>query len=83
METKNITPRYGVGQKVLIKPQDDRSASLRDGTIEPLGGQTGQVADYHWISPRAGEVFYLYTIRIGQGSREIVLHEDEMEPCYD
>jgi len=26
-----------------------------------------------------GEVFYIYTVKIGDDEKEIVLHEDEME----
>jgi len=30
-------------------------------------------------TPHAGEVFYLYTVRVGMGYKEIALHEDEIE----
>ena len=74
-----MAPRYEKGQKVIIKPVGSRTLSLRDCTVEPYAGQVGEVADYYWISPPAGEVFYIYTIRIGSGYKEIVLHEDEIE----
>jgi hypothetical protein len=36
------------------------------------------VTDYYWVQPNAGRVFYLYTVKIGDSEKEIVLHEDEM-----
>lgn len=74
-----MAPAYDIGQKVIIKPVNSQSLSPRDSTIEPYVGQIGEVAGYHWISPPAGEVFYIYTVRVGAGDKEIVLHEDEIE----
>ena len=31
------------------------------------------------ISPRRSEVFYIYTVKFGDGEKEVVLHEDEIE----
>lgn len=74
-----MAPVYGIGQKVIIKPVNSQSLSPRDSTIEPYVGQIGEVAAYYWISPPAGEVFYIYTVRVGASDEEIVLHEDEIE----
>lgn len=74
-----MAPVYDIGQKVIIKPVNSQFLSPRDSTIEPYVGQIGEVADYYWISPPAGEVFYIYTVRVGAGDKEIVLHEDEIE----
>ena len=74
-------PKYDIGQKVIIRPVDDQRLSLRDGTIESYAGQIGEVSNYYWISPRTGKVFYIYTVRIGTDFKEVVLHEDELEPC--
>ena len=53
--------------------------SPRDCGIEPYAGKIGEVVDYHWISPRPGEVFYIYTVRVGADEEEIVLYEDEIK----
>jgi len=74
-----MAPAYDIGQKVIIKPVNSQSLSPRDSTIEPYVGQIGEVAGYYWISPPAGEVFYIYTVRVGASDKEIVLHEDEIE----
>jgi hypothetical protein len=74
-----MTLVYEIGQKVIIKPVNGQSLSPRDCTIEPYIGQIGKVADYYWVSPPAGEVFYVYLVRVEDGNKEIVLHEDEIE----
>ena len=76
-----MNPKYGIGQKVIVKPVNAQPLSRRDCDIEAYAGQIGEVSNYHWISPRAGDVFYIYTIRLGKDYKEIVLHEDEMEAC--
>ncbi len=73
-----MNPKYEIGQKVVVRPIKNQALSPRDCTIEPFVGQTGQVTRYYWISPRAGEVFFIYTVRVGVDNREIVLHEDEI-----
>ena len=78
-----MNPKYEIGNKVTIRPVNGQSLSPRDCTIEPYAGQIGEVTDYYWISPRAGEVFYLYTVRVGTGYKELALHEDEMEARID
>jgi len=45
-----------------------------------LGAGQGTITNYHWINPPAGEVFYLYSLRVGNSNKEIVLYEDEIEP---
>ena len=72
-------PRYEIGQRVIIRPISEQNVSLRKCNVEPYAGQSGEVADYHWISPLGGEVFYIYTVRIGTGYKEVVLYEDEIE----
>ena len=74
-----MAPKYQMGQKVKIKPVKGQSLSLRDSSIEPYAGQSGEVTDHYSISPNRREVFYIYTVRIGTGGKKIVLHEDEME----
>ena len=70
---------YDIGQKVAIKPAGGKSLSARDSDVLRYAGQTGEITDYHWIEPPAGGVFYLYTVRIDPGNKEIVLYADELE----
>ena len=75
-----MAPKYQIGQRVVVKPTREQSASLRDSSIEPYVGETGEVTDYYSISPSASESFYLYTVRIGDtGRKTVVLHEDEID----
>ncbi len=74
-----MDPKYNIGQKVILKPVNYQPQPPRDSTIEPYIGQVGNVVDYYWISPRTGEVFFVYKVRVGKGRAEIALHEDEIE----
>jgi hypothetical protein len=77
--SNTLEPKFKIGQKVTIrKPESDLSA-LRDSTISKYADRTGVVTNYYFISPRWGEVFYLYTVQIGQGQKDITLHEDEIK----
>lgn len=73
-----MASRYKKGQKVTIVPSKDQPASPRDADIEPYIGQSGKIVDYYWIRPST-EVFYIYTVRIGNSKKEVVVHEDEIE----
>lgn len=75
----SMAPRYVVGQKVVVVPPEN-SISPRDSSIEAFAGQVGKVSDYRWINLR-GQVFYIYTVKIGTDEKEMVLHEDELEPA--
>jgi len=75
-----MSARYEVGQKIQIKSVDTPQLSPRDSDFELYVGQIGEVTDYYWISPRVGETFYIYTVRVESHNKEIVLHEDEIEP---
>ncbi len=74
-----MNPKCNVGQKVIIRPANNQADLPRDCTIASYAGQIGEVTRYYWLSPREGEVFYLYTVRVGTGYTEIVLYEDELE----
>ncbi|MBI3041017.1 MAG: hypothetical protein HYY80_05155 [Chloroflexi bacterium] len=71
--------KYQIGQKVVIKQFKAKSPSARDSAIGQYAGQSGTVTDYYWLSPTRGEVFYIYTVKIGSAQKEIVLHEDEIK----
>ena len=73
-----MASRYKKGQKVTIVPSKDQPASPRDADIEPYIGQSGKIVDYYWVCPGT-EVFYIYTVRIVNSKKEVVVHEDEIE----
>ena len=76
----NLMPaKYEIGQKVVVTPVSKPGLSSRDSDVNKYAGLTGEIANYYWIRPPAGEVFYLYSVRIGNGYKEIVLYEDEIE----
>ena len=73
-----MEPKFKIGQKVLISPAKNQSSPARDADIEQYAGQSGVVTDYYWMRPSAGTVFYIYTIKIGDSEKEVVLYEDEL-----
>ncbi|MFC1862236.1 hypothetical protein ACFLT4_03045 [Chloroflexota bacterium] len=74
-----MSPKYEVGQKVVVAPPSNQ-LSARDSNLELYAGQSGQVTDCHWIDKdRGAEVFYIYTVRIDTDNKEVVLHEDELK----
>lgn len=75
-----MTPRYRIGDRVIIIPVQNPPLSTRDSEIGPYASQTGEVINYHWISPTRGQTFYIYTVKIGESHKEAVLHEDEIAP---
>ncbi len=75
-----MDPKYEIGQQVVITPAKGQLLSPRDSTIEPYAGQVGKVTDYYWITADMGKVFYMYTVQIGTDPKEVVLHEDELQP---
>ncbi len=81
MKNKVIKPRYVKGQKVIIKPVSESGLSQRENDINKYAGQVGEITRYFWISPRTEQIFYIYNVRVGVDKKEIVVYEDEMEPC--
>ncbi|MFC1873919.1 hypothetical protein ACFLYX_01310 [Chloroflexota bacterium] len=75
-----MTTRFQVGDRVIITPVQGQTLSVRDSEIDTYAGQAGEVTNYHSISPTRFETFYIYTVRIGTGPKEIVLYEDEIAP---
>jgi hypothetical protein len=79
-----MTPKYQIGQKVVITPVKTRQLSPRDAALEPYAGQIGKVADYYWISlGSGGGVFYIYTVLMAADQKELVVHEDELEAVIE
>ena len=76
-----MDPMYQKGQQVVVKPVKNQSPSLREADLGPYVGQRGVVTDYYWVSLGGGvRAFYIYTVQIGDSQKEVVLHEDELEP---
>jgi len=73
---------YKKGQMVTIVPPKEQAASPRDANIEPYIGQSGRIVDYYWICP-GKDLFYIYTVRIGNSKKEVVVHEDEIEALIE
>jgi hypothetical protein len=80
-ETGEMDPKYIIGQKVLIQPVSEQGVTTRENEISEYAGQVGQVADFYWISPGTGEIFYIYNVRVGTKRKEVVVYEDELEPA--
>lgn len=76
-----MDPKYIIGQKVVIQPASTQDATQRENEISQYAGQIGKVSDFFWISPRTGQIFYIYNIRVGRQRKEVVVYEDELEPC--
>ena len=71
--------KYKIGQRVIAKPARSQTLSARDSDVGQYAGQSGIVTDFYWIRPNAGEVFYIYTVKMGDSEEEVVLYEDELE----
>jgi len=71
-----LRPRYQVGQKVKIRGFE--TSAMRSAEVSRFAEKTGTIVNYHYISPNWGNVFYVYTVKMGE-NEEVVLHEDEIE----
>jgi len=75
-----MPPRFGKGQRVVIVPAKNQSLSPRDSAIEPYVGKDGKITDYYWIDSRTGmQSIYVYTVKMREDSKEVVVHEDELK----
>lgn len=75
-----MAPRFGKGQRVVIIPAKNEGLSPRDSTIEPYIGKDGKITDYYWIDTRVGkQSIYVYTVKMREDSKEVVVHEDELK----
>ena len=79
-----MAPKYNIGQNVIITPVKGQHLSTRDCDIGPYAGKTGEVIDYYWIGlGMRTAVFYIYVVRVEDSDKEIVLHEDELQPYIE
>ena len=74
-----MNSKFNKGQKITVRPVKAPTQDLRNSALESYAGQIGQVIDFYWISPRAGEVFYIYNVRMESDRKTVVLYEDEMD----
>ena len=81
MKNNAVKPRYVKGQRVIIKPVSEKGTTRREYNVNEYAGQVGEIANFYWISPRTGQVFYIYNVRVGKERKEVVVYEDELEPC--
>jgi len=71
---------YEKGQKVSIKPMGNKHASSRDSTLGSYAGKIGTIIDVYWINMGAGtQNFHVYTVRLENEDKDIVVHEDEIK----
>ena len=83
MTTKNqpTKPRFVRGQKVIIKPVDEKGVTQRESSVNEYAGQVGEISNFYWISPRHEQIFYIYKVKVGKDiQKEVVVYEDELEP---
>ena len=80
MKQNEVKPRYVKGQKVIIKPVDEKGTTKREYSVNEYAGQVGEISSYYYISPRTGQIFFIYNVRVGKERKEIVVYEDELEP---
>jgi len=80
MKQNVIRPRYVKGQKVTIQPVSEKGVTQREYDINLYAGKMGEISNYYWISPRNGQIFYIYNVRVGKERKEIVAYEDELQP---
>jgi hypothetical protein len=74
-----LEPKYKIGQKVTVKKLKSHPSALRDAEISQYVNKTGIVTNYYSMSPHWGGEFYIYTVQIVQGKKDVALHEDEIK----
>ena len=77
-----MAAKYEIGQRVTVKLVKSQHES-RDAGLEPYAGKIGVIANYYHIQPTGRDVFYLYVVQIKAEEKEIVLHEDELQPVLE
>jgi hypothetical protein len=75
---------YRRGQKVVIVPAKNQTLSPRDSKIEPYAGRTGVIADYYWLEvPTGDKQVFIYTVKMKDEDKEVVVYEDEIRSFLD
>jgi hypothetical protein len=80
-----MASHYRRGQKVIIVPERNQSESARDSNLEPYAGRSGVISDYYWLDLPNGnsDRVFIYTIKIKDEDREVVVYEDEIRAFVD
>ena len=80
-----MAAHYRRGQKVIIAPESNQSAPARDSNLEPFAGRSGVISDYYWLELPNGnnDRVFIYTIKIKDEDREVVVYEDEIRTFVD
>ncbi len=73
-----MEPKYGIGQKVKIKKVETQTLSVRDSDLKQYIGQSGTVTNYYGMRPNWGDDFYIYSVRLDNSQKIMVLYEDEI-----
>jgi len=77
-------PKFAKGQKVVITPVNEVGITQRESAVNEYAGQTGEISNFYWISPRLEQIFYIYKVKVGKenNKKEIVVYEDELQPTF-
>jgi hypothetical protein len=59
VQHQSTKPRFAKGQKVIIRPVGQGGITERENSVNEYSGQTGEVVNYYWISPRLEQIFYI------------------------
>jgi len=59
MQQQPTRPRYAKGQKVIIKPVNEKGITQRESSVNEYAGQVGQIANFYWISTHIEQTFYI------------------------
>ncbi len=79
-----MASHYKRGQKVVIVPTKSQSLSPRDSKIEPYIGRSGVITDYYWLEvPTGDKEVFIYTVKMNEEDREVVVYEDEIRAFVD
>ena len=81
MKQDEVKPRFAKGQKVVIKPVDEKSTTGRECDVNEYAGQVGEISNFYYMTPPSGQTFFIYNVRVGKEKKEIVVYEDELEPA--
>jgi hypothetical protein len=73
-------PRFVKGQRVVIKPVNEKGVTKREYEVNVFAGEVGEITDYYYVSLREGQVFFIYNVVVGKQKKIIVVYEDELEP---
>jgi len=79
-----MASHYRRGQKVVIVPAKNQSSSPRDSKLEPYTGRSGVISDYYWLElPTGDRRVFIYTVKMRDEDREVVVYEDEIKAFVD